>query len=490
MRAAIYIRVSTEEQAEDGLSLAAQEARCRARAEADGATSCVVFSDPGISGKTLDRPGLRALLETLGDYDRLYVYDLSRLSRDLLDQLTIERRLIAAGVTLVSLSDPIDHSTASGRMVGRVKGAVDQFEREQLAERVKLAMAQRASEGRWNGCPPFGYTWARDEAGRSLGYIVPDERAPLAASLFARYARGESLSELAQWLEAQGVRGVRGSACWRAGDLGDMLRSRTYIGQVAYAGAIYDGQHEAIVPVATWQRVQERLARRAQTHPRARDRSLSPLLRCAVCGGPVSLYVVRNAAGTAYDRYHCSARKRRPLADRHEPVSAPARGLEYALWTHMAELISGDTLQRALNHWIAAQRSADARDLRAELADRVAAIDDELRRNLAAYHAGGLPLDLLTATNAPLIAERERLRARLEAMAGSAEVDAMLLRDLRNLAASSVERLARSDDYDRKRAFLGRMFTVIELTGPQIVLHYRGEVLPARTLEVPRRVRM
>lgn len=487
MRAAIYTRVSTEEQAEEGVSLAGQEALCRERAAADGATDVELVTDPGYSGKSLDRPGIQRLLQLLPAVSHVYVYDMSRLSRDLLDQLVIERRMIAAGVTLISLSDPVDHSTASGRMVGHVTSAVAQYQREQTAERTRMAIRQRASEGKYVGWPPFGYEWERNAWGESTGRIVVvPEDARIMRELFERYDAGASLRELAQWLQAEGVRGARGACPWRPDNVGKLLRHHAYVGQVKCGDLIAKGLHEPIISAALWQRVQQRLDRRRNIHPRSRDASLAPILRCGVCGGTIGVSVA-GPKGRRYRRYQCVARTRVPCEQRHAGTSAPADALERVVWEYVHELLDGERLQRALDRYLEQRREAQAEDSRASAVERLAYIDLEIERNLAAYHAGACPLDVLVKRNEPLMAERERLRQRTAE--GAAENNGFThaeMARLREHAAGAVQHLQASGRYDRQLEILGRLFTRIDLRGPDIVVCHRLD-LPPKRIDVPRR---
>ncbi|BBL77436.1 recombinase family protein [Methylomagnum ishizawai] len=126
MKAYAYIRVSTEEQATDGVSLDAQKAKVAAWADLNGYELAGVFMDAGISGTKADRPGLAAALSAVGKGDALVVYSLSRLSRSTKHTIEISERLDKAGADLVSISEKIDtttamqHKKAKGERVGAV----------------------------------------------------------------------------------------------------------------------------------------------------------------------------------------------------------------------------------------------------------------------------------------------------------------------------------------------------------------------------------
>lgn len=205
-----YTRVSTDGQAQDGVSMAAQEAKLRAWADLNGAESVTIFRDAGISGKRADnRPGLQAALDEVGKGDALVVYSLSRLARSTKDTITIAEALDKRGADLVSLSEKIDTTTAAGKMVFRMLAVLSEFERDQVSERTRLALGHKRSLGeKTGGDVPFGF---RLEAGK----LVPDEGEQKALQLIAElHAAGESLRSIAAVLEARGYQTKTGRAHW------------------------------------------------------------------------------------------------------------------------------------------------------------------------------------------------------------------------------------------------------------------------------------
>lgn len=209
MRAIVYIRVSTTGQAEEGVSLDAQEAKARAWATAHDAESVHVYRDEGISGGRTDRPGLAAALAEARDGDALVVYSLSRLSRSTKHLLAVADELRERGVDLVSMSESIDTTSAMGAFTFTLFAALGELEREQARERTRAALAyKRTRHEKCGGDVPFGYT-AR------AGKLYPKAAEQEAVALMKRRrARGESLREIAAVLERQGIRRKGGAAAW------------------------------------------------------------------------------------------------------------------------------------------------------------------------------------------------------------------------------------------------------------------------------------
>ena len=167
-----YIRVSTQGQVDDGISIEMQETKLRQWAALNDVDLVGMHTDEGLSGKNTARPGLqRALAEVKAHKGALVVYSLSRLSRSTRDTLAISEQLDKAGADLVVLTEKIDTSTASGRMVFRMLAAMNEFEREQVVERTKHAMQHMKAQGRRVGSIPHGYRLAADGE-----HLAPDTR--------------------------------------------------------------------------------------------------------------------------------------------------------------------------------------------------------------------------------------------------------------------------------------------------------------------------
>ncbi len=210
MKAIGYIRVSTDAQAQDGVSLDAQEAKARAWAELNGADSVTVFCDAGISGKRADnRPGLQAALNAVQSGDALIVYSLSRLARSTKDTITIAEALDKRGADLVSLSEKIDTTTAAGKMVFRMLAVLSEFERDQVSERTRLALGhKRACGEKTGGDVPYGYTLEGDRLVAHLG----EQKA--IAVIRRLHRAGHSLRQIAAQLEASGYQTKTGRIHW------------------------------------------------------------------------------------------------------------------------------------------------------------------------------------------------------------------------------------------------------------------------------------
>lgn len=224
MKAVGYVRVSTQGQAEDGVSLDAQEAKVRAWAELNGAEP-VIFRDEGISGKRSDnRPGLTAALDAVGRGDALVVYSLSRLSRSTKDTLSISEALAKREADLVSLSEKIDTTTAAGKMVFRMLAVLSEFERDQVSDRTRFALAhKRTLHEKTGGDIPFGYKVKK-------GKLVPHpEEQKTVRLVLDLEGRGLTLREICRHLEAAGFARKNGSKTWHPQTVRRIIEKRNKV---------------------------------------------------------------------------------------------------------------------------------------------------------------------------------------------------------------------------------------------------------------------
>ena len=199
-----YVRVSTEGQAQEGISLEAQQARILAWSEATGYDLLQIHLDAGISGCRSDnRPGLQgALSQACKQKAALVVYSLSRLARSTKDAILISERLGKSGADLVSLSERIDTTTAAGKMIFRVLAVLAEFERDQVSERTKAALAHLRQQGRRiSGMLPYGFTLGQD--GSSL--MPHHQEQATIRSITCLRQDGMSLRKIAGWLAVQKI---------------------------------------------------------------------------------------------------------------------------------------------------------------------------------------------------------------------------------------------------------------------------------------------
>jgi DNA invertase Pin-like site-specific DNA recombinase len=207
-----YVRVSTEAQATDGVSLEAQTARIRAWCDCNGFTLAAVHTDAGLSGKRADnRPALQSALADLCKRGgALVVYSLSRLARSTQDAIGIAERLGKAGADLVSLTERIDTTSAAGKMVFRMLAVLAEFERDLVSERTRTALSHKRSRGERIGELPFGFTLAGD----GVTLVADAAEQAVIRDMLGLRAAGATYRAIAAELTRRGVLTKRGNAAW------------------------------------------------------------------------------------------------------------------------------------------------------------------------------------------------------------------------------------------------------------------------------------
>lgn len=405
MRAAIYTRVSTEEQAEEGVSLAMQEERCRRLAAERDIGDLTLYCDDGVSGTRYDRPALQEMLAELDDLDIVIIWKLDRLSRSVYDWAHMMELFSRRGVGLVSVTENFDCSSAVGRAMMGMMAVFAQLFVELLRENVSAAIRHNVEHGKHHGVVPFGFV-------REEGVLQPHpDQAELAYELFERYVSGLSLEALARHANAQ--RWPAKAKQWDGCKVGRILSNPVYIGKVRYREDYFEGLHDPLVSAELWAQVQSRRRKRRRRAGTPTER-WTALYRCGDCGGPMT---TRNDDGRAC--YICKSRFAYPEEERHAPTSAMARPADELVRQWTRRLLTGGVIEEAVSlvaAEIAEEPNADLADLQAELED----VRDQLRDYHRRVSEGSLPAAMLDEFCAPLTERHEYLQARIKRVSTAA----------------------------------------------------------------------
>ena len=335
LNCAVYTRKSSEEGLEQEFnSLDAQREACEAYVASQKHEGWRLlkdrYDDGGISGGTMERPGLQRLLADVaaGKVQIVVVYKVDRLTRALADFAKIIEVFDAQGASFVSVTQQFNTTTSMGRLTLNVLLSFAQFEREVTGERIRDKIAASKKKGMWmGGNSPLGY----DVRDRKLVVSAPE--AELVRHIFIRYADLGSVRELKADLDRDGIvskvrtsktGNVSGGKSLSRGAIYKMLSNRIYVGEIVHKDKSYPGEHDAIVSSDLWERVQTQLndnavERRAGTN--AKDPSLLTELVFDDTGNPLTPSHA-NKRGVRY-RYYISER------DNHTPSTRlPGRELE------------------------------------------------------------------------------------------------------------------------------------------------------------------
>ncbi len=340
VRCALYTRKSHEEGLEQEFnSLDAQRESGEAYVASQRAEGWVCldqrYDDGGYTGGNMERPALRRLLADVeaGRVDVVVVYKVDRLSRSLLDFTRIIEVFDRAGASFVSVTQQFNTTTSMGRLTLNILLSFAQFEREIIGERIRDKVAAAKRKGKHTGgVPILGYDIDREKQ----RLVVNEKEAGLVRRIFKRFLQLGSATALARELNEQGHRTkswvtkkskLRPGRPWNKGHLYRLLNNRKYLGQVEHKGNVYEGEHDGVIPLRLWDKVQRLLAGNHRSRAN-RSRSETPamlkgLVRCGHCGASMGITFTKRH-GRLYRYYLCVA------ASKHGydtcPVKAVAAG--------------------------------------------------------------------------------------------------------------------------------------------------------------------
>ena len=272
-KAALYIRVSTDAQCEEGYSVDAQKEMLEAYCRSKGWKTYEFYIDGGFTGSNIDRPAMQRMIEEVkgGQISAVVVYKLDRLSRSQKDTLyLIEDVFNPAGADFTSLNENLDTATPMGRAMLGIMSAFAQLERETIRERTRMGMKERVKEGLWmgGGRTPFGYDYDR-----TRGILVPNQEADTVRRIYDLYLMGYSAARIAEMVGLKHDKQVR-----------DILVRRSNIGLIQYNGVEYQGKHEPIIRREVFEKAMRMMQDRSNRRLLTSDRLLSGLVYCGRCG--------------------------------------------------------------------------------------------------------------------------------------------------------------------------------------------------------------
>ena len=368
---ALYIRVSTDAQAEEGYSIPAQTEKLEAYCAAKGWKRFDLYVDGGYSGSNLNRPEIQRLIADAqaGRLENVVVYKLDRLSRSQKDTLYfIEDVFLPNEVGFVSINENFDTTTPFGRAMIGILSVFAQLERENIYFRTRMGMLERVKQGLWRGGGnvPFGYDYDQQQ-----GILVPNQDAETVRKIYNLYIRGYSTSKIASILGLLHERLVS-----------NVLGRRCYLGYVTYKGQEFPGCHEAILSEDTYELAVRKMRERSIAHaPVKASHLLTGLIYCGYCGGRLR-YQKWGKAGfklVCYSRDPAKAHMVRDPDCAYEPV-----------WSHQIEsIVLGDLFNISAD--MRSGKESDAFtviDPVAELKNRIRQTENKLER-LYALYAGG-----------------------------------------------------------------------------------------------------
>lgn len=443
---ALYRRVSTDKQADEGYSLDVQLEKLQAYAKTmSNVKEARVYTDDGYSGSSLDRPGMKQMIEDIeaGVITHVVVVKLDRLSRSQKDTLhLIEDIMIPANVAFISILESFNTDTAFGRAMVGILSVFAQLERENIFERTRGGMQKRVEKGYWpgGGRTPYGYDY--DPA---KGILVPNQEADMVRHIYDRYLAGASMQNIADELDLKYDRVVY-----------NIITRKSNAGYIVYNGEEYLGLHEPIISLETYEQAMQLLAARSAAKLVTKTgHLLTGFCYCGKCGAKMR-YIKWGKAGYKLMCYSQEGTKRYLVRDPNCDVPSPfaedvEQGVIQALFAVSKEKLAD------------AKKSVQSGSVSDMLQEQINRAEAKLRRLYGLYGDGGdeYLLDTIKETKADIerltstLMNEQSRESIMRSVMGTYErlegiQDAwpkMSIEEQRTVLASVIDRITISADY-------------------------------------------
>jgi site-specific DNA recombinase len=496
MKTALYLRVSTEDQAKEGYSLEVQREVLEAFAKREGLEVYKVYSDDGISGATTNRPALTALLADAksGKFGLVLVSKLDRFSRNLRDLLNLVEELCSYGAGFKSAGEPFDTTTSAGKLMFQQLGSFAEFERNRIAERVFPGMVKGVQQGNWQGAryAPYGYSYNKVA---KLLEIAPDE-VEVVRRIYALYLEGKSTLAIGAALTKKGVRNRKGNY-FGTKVIGDILKNPIYTGKIVWNTHHYDktkktpkgykyvknpanqvitaqGKHTHIISAEAFAQAQQLRAEKRIALRKAKpgDYLLSGLLFCGNCNhkfiGASSVSNHRTKATKKW--YRCCSRTHSYATCRNKSVKA--EDLDPQLADMLAILLQSNKLRSQWPNMTlpAIKLPEDQNEAKREVSQLLSDNFAKQAKLTDAYIDGHLAKEVFEAKNKDLMTEGEELK-KVSALCDLRQIDreksADYLTQVHTYISDGQPQKTKRDTAKTKR-LLGLVFRNIKISDKKI----------------------
>lgn len=463
-RAALYIRVSTLEQAQEGYSVGEQRERLIAYCKAQDWLIADIYVDGGYTGSNLNRPGIQKLMSETEKFDVVLVYKLDRLSRSQRDTLYLIEEIFRPNkVDFVSMQESFDTSSPFGKAMIGLLAVFAQLEREQIKERTWMGRVARAKTGLHHGGGniPIGYDY---EDGK---LIVNPYEAEQVRKIYEWYLSGASLKAITDKLQDAGYTNKYSSYnSWSS--VRNILENETYIGRLHFGGVVVDHAHEAIITEEQFNAAQILRGKRREqfgSHAFQSKHVLTGLLFCGHCGGR---YYLRNTGKYSY--YACYSRTKQMKNMIKDP------NCQNKIWRaqDLEPIIEEKILALLRNPQIAEELAAGKPKAAApvskntDIERRIREIDRQIGKLMELYQQDDIPPELLGEKINRLYGEKTALE---NSIAPVKETDAVPLDLVAELITNAAEIWDFADE-NQKRRILQSLISRIVLTDDQVDIEW------------------
>lgn len=426
MLAALYCRVSTEEQGSEGFSIPAQIKALKEYCLKNGIDIYNEYVDIGISGTKEDRPQFQKMINEADKFDIILVHKFDRFARKIELSHRIKAQLKKHSVNVISITEPVEDSPIGFFQEGLLELLAEYYVRN-LSKEVKKGHVERASQGLYNGSLPYGY-YAKE----GKLYIKEDE-AKIIRLIYDMYLSGKGVQKISYYLQENRIM-TQHNKIFQYYQVWRILQNPKYIGLIEYDGQLYEGQHEPIITKEQFNMVKKELTKRnynpnAGKSGRAVQRSknyyrwhMIDILYCGECGGKMRIIYHVNKSGTwqSYS-YVCSR------AMRYKNYCTNSKNYKAIKLENEISNILHDFMLNKSDIDFEIEKNKDT-TINEILENRKIKIKTELDRAKKAYLAGIFELDEFTDIKNSLTQELEELKKETKPNTNNRKNEKKLLR--------------------------------------------------------------
>jgi site-specific DNA recombinase len=451
MKAALYVRVSTDDQAEEGYSIDAQKNQLTDYCKKNDINIYKIYSDEGISGQKENRPQFQEMIKDAKAklFNIILVHKYDRFARKVELSQRIKGQLSKCGVNVISITEPIEDSPM-GFFVSGLHELLAEYYVKNLAQEVKKGMRERVRQGQHNGSVPYGY-----KIDKTTGnMIINKQQANVIKKIFEMYNNGNGTCKISRWLQENGIEPAISGSVWNHYAVLYILQNVKYIGYIKHAGEVYKGLHEPIIDNETFELAQKyRKDRLLPREPIGKNEArfmLVGLARCGICGKKMLIYIKAQhpwgkGIKTYYHYYVCSgSRMHENLLRCSHKNYYPAEQTENAIIEKLRNFLKS-------NEHIYKTKNDDAYLFKAQI-DK---IEEELSRAKAAYLANVFSLEEYAKEKTKHETQLNIVKSNLEKNKSN--------KDIKNEIKNALEEIENEQDPSKKRLILRRYIDVIKI---------------------------
>ena len=469
MKVAIYVRVSTQEQARDGYSIQEQIESLQLYCKAMKWIVVKVYTDAGHSGANTDRPAMQDMIKDIkkGLIDKVVVYKLDRLSRSQKDTLElIEDVFLKNKTEFVSMNENFDTSSSFGRAMVGILAVFAQLEREQIKERMSMGKLGRAKDGKWagGGYVPVGYDYIDGEL------IINDYEAMQIREIHELYQKGFNFTQIDKIFAEKGYKHKHGG--WHKRRIKDVMLNNLYLGYVKFDGETFKGNHEPIITQEIFDQSKKIYESKDYSNTRHHGRSsyLGGLIFCKCCTARYTLTSYKDNS-KVYKYYACHSRRKVTRSMIKDPncknKTYRMENLDKIILDSIGLLASDP---KHIEDIKSASLSPSAIDKESLIKAEIDKIDSQRAKLRELFSIGEFTMEEIQADIVPLNEQKQKLIDELNSL--TSNKSAMTVDEVKKVVSRFHDVLERGI-YEEIRLIIETLVDRLEIDGDDVDIHWK-----------------